>query len=44
MTNHPKRDVVRSHDQFKFLGPNHISGKAEARVIKFGIQVGYVSC
>jgi len=29
---------------YNFWGSNHISGKAEARVVKFYTQVGYVKC
>ena len=28
--------------QFKFQGPNHISRKTEARIVKFLTQVGYI--
>jgi len=30
--------------QFKFQGPNHISGIAETRVVKFLTHVGYIKC
>jgi len=40
MINHPERTgVVRSCDPFKFMVPNHISGTAEVRVVKFCTQV-----
>jgi len=39
----PDMGVVRSREPFKFLeGTNDISGTAEARVVKFYTQVGYI--
>ena len=37
-----ERSVVRSRKPFKFWVTNHISGTAEARVVKFCTKVGYV--
>ena len=40
----PDRGVVRSCDPFKnFGGSNHITEKAEPKVIKFCTQVGYIN-
>ena len=39
----PDRGVVRSFDQLKFWGANHIAGTAEPKVVKFCTQVSYIN-
>jgi len=36
--------VTRSRDPSDIWRPNHISGTADAKVVKFGVQVGYIKC